>query len=147
MITLKFKKLDEKAIIPQRQTPQSAGVDLCACLEEDVVINPSQIVKIPTKLSVEPSQSDCVLLIFARSGLAIKSGIALANSVGVVDSDYRGEICVGLINHSDKPFTVCHGMRIAQLAVMPCMFPVCEQVQDISQTERGEGGFGSTGIM
>lgn len=144
---LKFKKLDERAIIPQRQTKLSAGVDLFACLESDVVINPSQIVKIPTKLSVEPSQKDCVLLIFARSGLAIKNGIALANSVGVVDSDYRGEICVGLINHSNEPFTVCHGMRIAQLVVMPCEFAQCVEAQDISETERGEGGFGSTGIM
>ena len=144
---LKFKKLDERAIIPQRQTKLSAGVDLCACLESDVVINPSQIVKIPTKLSVEPSQEKCVLLIFARSGLAVKNGIALANSVGVVDSDYRGEICVGLINHSNEPFTVCHGMRIAQLVVMPCVFAQCVEAQDISETERGEGGFGSTGIM
>lgn len=142
-----FKKLDEKAIIPQRQTPQSAGVDLCACLENDVVIKPGEIAKIPTKLSVEPSEKDCVLLIFARSGLAVKNGITLANSVGVVDSDYRGEICIGLVNLGNADFTVTHGMRIAQLVVMPCAFADCISVENLSQTQRGEGGFGSTGVM
>lgn len=146
-MTLKFLKLDEKAIIPNRQTAQSAGVDLCACLESDVVINPGEIVKIPTKLSVEPDEPKCVLLVFARSGLATKSGITLANSVGVVDSDYRGEICVPLINQSKEAFTVCHGMRIAQLVAMPCIFANCVEVEKISQTLRGTGGFGSTGIV
>ncbi len=146
-MTLNFLKLDEKAVIPSRQTKQSAGVDLCACLENDVVINPGEIVKISTKLSVEPDNGDCVLLIFGRSGLATKNGITLANSVGVVDSDYRGEICVTLINQSKEPFTVCHGMRIAQLVVMPCVFANCAEVDKISETERGTGGFGSTGLM
>ena len=144
MSTLKIMKVRENAIISKRATEGSAGIDLCACIDEPITIAAGEIVKIPTGIA-SSIPVDCVSLIFARSGLAVKEGIALANSVGVVDSDYRGEIIVGLINHSKKDYTINPGDRIAQLVVMPvCLLPV-EVVDSLDSTERGDGGFGSTG--
>ncbi|MBE6850599.1 MAG: dUTP diphosphatase [Ruminococcus sp.] len=146
-MTLFFKKLRENAILPMRATPQSAGVDLCACLEDTVEIPPGGTVRIPTGLAVQPSKEDVALLIYPRSGLASKYGITLANAVGVVDSDYRGEIQVPLHNLSTIPFMVENGMRIAQLVVTPVLFADVEQVNELDETQRGSGGFGSSGMI
>ena len=143
---LLFKKLDEKAVIPQRQTPYSAGYDLCACTDGAVVINTGETVKIHTGLSAElEGEKNAVLLIYARSSLASKFGIVPANCVGVVDWDYRGELIVALHNSGREDFTVNNGDRIAQLVITPVFTPEVEEVDDLSDTERGAGGFGSTG--
>lgn len=144
-MTLYFKKLKESAILPQRATPLSAGVDLCACLDAPVELKPGSTVLIPTGLAVQPSETDVALLIYPRSGLATKHGITLANAVGVVDSDYRGEIGVALHNLGAEPFFVEHGMRIAQLVVTPVIFAETVQTDELDETERGSGGFGSSG--
>lgn len=142
---LTFCKLRDKAAIPQRATTGSAGMDLCACLDEPVTLLPHEIRLIPTGLSAAPERSDVMLMICARSGLASKHGIALANGVGIVDADYRGEICVALINQSDTAFTVTDGLRIAQLIVIPVILPDICEADTLPETERGSGGFGSTG--
>ncbi len=143
---LTFKKLKENAVIPQRATSGSAGLDLCACIDAPVEILPGGIALIPTGLSAQPERTDTALMIYPRSGLASRYGVALANCVGVVDSDYRGEICVPLINHGNAPFIVENGMRIAQLVVTPVILPEIEVSTSLSDTERGCGGFGSTGL-
>ena len=146
---LLIKKLNENAVIPQRQTPYSAGYDLCACIdgeEKAVTIKAGTTEKIHTGLSAElEGEKNAVLLIYARSSLASKFGIAPANCVGVVDWDYRGELIVALHNSSAEDFTVNHGDRIAQLVISPIFTPEVEEVSDLSDTERGAGGFGSTG--
>ncbi len=143
---LLFQKCREGASLPTRATPYSAGMDLTACLDAPVTIEAGQRALIPTGLKAAPAQNDVVLLIYARSGLAIKHGITMANCVGVVDADYRGEICVPLLNVSDTAFTVEHGMRIAQLVVTPVVLPECELTDSLPDTQRGTGGFGSTGM-
>lgn len=142
---LKIKKLNEKAVIPKQATAGSAGMDLCACLDNDVTIKPGDIKMIPTGLSVAPDTDQCALLIYARSGLASKHGIAPANCVGVVDSDYRGEIKVALINHGKEDFVVTNEMRVAQLIMTPVIVPEITEVSELDETERNTGGFGSTG--
>lgn len=146
MSVLRIKKLRENAMIPRRATSGSAGMDLYACLEADVTIEPRGTAVIPTGIAIELESPDYVAYIYARSGLAIKSGIAPANCVGVIDSDYRGEVCVGLANRLDTPFTVRHGDRIAQLVIAPVILPDIEVVGELTDTQRGAGGFGSTGI-
>ena len=143
---LLFQKLKENAVLPQRATPQSAGADLCACLDAPVVIAPNETVMIPLGLCCQPSESECAMLVFPRSGLASKYGITLANAVGVVDADYRGEWFVPLHNIGQKEFTVTHGMRIAQLVVMPVLFPEIAEIAKVNSTERGANGFGSSGL-
>ena len=123
----------------------AAGMDLCACMDEPVTIAPRQIVSLPTGIAIALPSADYVALVFARSGLGIKHGVALANGVGVIDSDYRGEIRVGLVNQSDVPYTIQPGDRVAQLAVMPVVQAQLEWVETLDETERGAGGFGSTG--
>lgn len=142
---LLFQKLRENAVLPVRATPQSAGADLCACLDAPVTIQPGETVMIPLGLTCQPTETDVALLIFPRSGLASKKGITLANAVGVVDSDYRGEWHVPLHNIGTAPFTVEHGMRVAQLVVVPVLFPEMEETDRVDTTERGAGGFGSSG--
>ncbi|MCQ2408473.1 MAG: dUTP diphosphatase [Oscillospiraceae bacterium] len=142
---LTFCKLRDKAVIPRRATAGSAGMDLCACLDEPVTLQPHEIRLIPTGLSAAPERSDVMLMICARSGLASKHGIALANGVGIVDADYRGEICIALINQSNSAFTVTDGLRIAQLIVTPVILPDICEADTLPETERGSGGFGSTG--
>ena len=142
---LKIKKLNEKAVMPKQATKGSAGMDLSACLDEDVVIKPGEIKMIPTGISAAPDTDECALLIYARSGLACKHGIAPANCVGVVDSDYRGEIKVALINHGNEDFVVTNEMRIAQLVMTPVIIPQILEVSELDETERNSGGFGSTG--
>lgn len=143
---LLIKKLKENASVPERQTQYSAGYDLCACLDAPVTIKAGTTEKIPTGISAEiEGTKDVVLLIYARSSLAAKNGIAPANCVGVVDWDYRGEIIVALHNSSKNDFTVNGGDRIAQLVITPVFTPETEVVEELSDTQRGKGGFGSTG--
>ncbi len=140
-----FTKLRPNARAPQRATAQSAGYDLCACLDAPYTLQPGQAYAVPTGLSFDPECDDVGLFIFARSGLGAKHGIALANGVGVVDADYRGEVRVSLRNFSDTPYVVQDGDRIAQLVVLPIRTPAFFEADALSETDRGSGGFGSTG--
>lgn len=144
MEKMKIKKLREDAVLPERKTPGSAGYDLCACIAGEFTIEPGELAIFPTGLAAEIPQG-CAGMIFTRSGLGVKHGVAVANGVGVIDSDYRGEIHVGLRNSSQTPYTVRPGERIAQLIVMPVCLPEVEEAEELSQTQRGEAGFGSTG--
>ena len=144
---VKVKKLKENAVVPKRATAGSAGADLYACIDEPVVIGPSQLVKIPTGIAIELQRADLGAFLFARSGLGVKYGITLSNGVGVVDSDYRGEICVGLCNVSDKPYTIQPGERVAQMVIMPVLLADFIEADELSDTQRGAGGFGSSGKM
>ncbi len=133
------------APLPEYQSEFSAGADLCACIDEPITIEPHCRALIPSGFAIEPQTKACGAFIFARSGLASKKGICLANSVGVVDSDYRGEIKVALLNTSNESYTVEPFERIAQLVFMPievAQFIVSDELED---TQRGSGGFGSTG--
>ena len=138
------KKLKENAILPTYGSLEAAGADLYACLEEPVVVEPGASVFVPTGLAMELPKGYAGL-IYARSGLACKRGLAPANKVGVIDSDYRGEFIVVLHNHSNQPETVCHGERIAQLVITPVVTPGFVQVDELNDTQRSAGGFGSTG--
>ena len=141
---MRVKKLRENAIIPTYGSPDAAGADLYACLEADVTIEPGKTVFIPTGLAMEVPK--CYAgLIYARSSMGTKRGLAPANKVGVVDSDYRGEVMVALHNHGQQPQVVAHGERIAQLLVTPVLAPAFEECDDLTDTQRGAGGFGSTG--
>lgn len=142
---IKFKKLRENAVIPKRSTAGSAGLDLCACIDEPITLDGGCHKLIPTGLAVVLESDGLAAMVFARSGLAIKHGIGLLNGVGVVDSDYRGEICVGVINQFDGSYTIQPGERIAQLVVMPVSNAPAVEVTELDETQRGAGGFGSTG--
>lgn len=144
METVKIKKLNDMAIIPKKAHDDDAGFDLYAAIPDSVVIHPHKTILIGTGISVELPKNTFGA-IFARSGLAFKSGLAPANKVGVVDCNYRGEVCVALHNHSDMPKEVSPGERIAQMVVMPYVNVSLELAEDLSDTDRGEGGFGSTG--
>ena len=144
-MVLKIKKLNENAVIPKTATGGSAGMDLYACLDSDITLAPGQRALIPTGIAIALESNAYVAYIYARSGLAIKSGITLSNCVGVVDSDYRGEVKVGLINLSDSEYTVKNGDRIAQMVIAPVIMADIEEVSELDETERAEGGFGSTG--
>ena len=138
-------KIGSDIPLPFYATPGSAAMDLHACMEAAVVIPAGGRKVIPTGIAIALPSAEYVALVFARSGLGIKHGIALSNGVGVIDSDYRGEIRVGLTNLSDTPYTVQPGDRIAQLAVMPVVQAELERVDSLDDTGRGTGGFGSTG--
>ena len=138
------KKLQDKAILPTYGSKAAAGADLYACIDEDVTIAAGQTVMIPTGLAMEIPDG-CAGLVFARSSLGTKRGLAPANKVGVIDSDYRGQIYVALHNHGTQAQTIFHGDRIAQLLIMPVFTPGFEEVQTLQDTQRGQGGFGSTG--
>lgn len=144
---LLVKKISEKAILPSRKTDGSAGFDISACIDAPIKINPSEIVKIPTGIAIKPSEENIALLAFPRSGLASKYGITLANSVGVIDSDYRGEISIPLINNSEKTFIIEPQMRIAQIVIIPIIIPNIIESDLNDDTERGKKGFGSTGLF
>ena len=145
MSILKVKKLREGAKLPYRATPGSAGMDLYACIDAPVTVQPHEIAVIPTGISIELDSPDTAAFIYARSGLAIKHGLAPANCVGVVDSDYRGEVCVGLVNQIGEPFTIEPGDRIAQMVIAPVLRPRIVEADELGDTERGAGGVGSTG--
>ena len=146
MITadVKIKKLSPDAIIPTYGSSDAAGADLYALIDEPVTIEPGKTYLVKTGIAMEIPEGYAGL-IYARSGLATKRGLAPANKVGVVDSDYRGEIMVSLHNHSDIPQTIKKGERIAQLVITPYLRGVFNEVGELSDTVRGEGGFGSTG--
>lgn len=141
-----FKKLRENASVPVRATEYSAGYDLCSASSGDIVIPAGEIRMIPIGLAASPERNDIALLVFPRSGLASKYGITLANSVGVIDADYRGEIMVPLINHGKEKFTVTEGMRIAQLVITPVLSQEWTEAECLDETDRSSGGFGSSGI-
>lgn len=142
---LNFCKLSEKVCIPKRATSGSAGMDLCACIDEEITLNPGSLVRIPCGIAISIPSNEYAAFIFARSGLGVKYGVTLSNGVGVVDSDYRGEICVGLCNVGNEPYTITPGERVAQMVIMRVeTFPLVE-VKNLDSTERGTGGFGSTG--
>lgn len=145
METLKIKKVNENAVIPHRATKGSAGLDLCACIDEPLTLGGGETALIPTGLAIALPSAQYGAFIFARSGLSIKHGIGLLNAVGVIDSDYRGEIKVGVINQVKEPYTIQPGERIAQLVVMPVSTMPVEEAESLDETERGAGGFGSTG--
>lgn len=143
-----FHKLTPDAVIPSRATAESAGFDLSVCSETPVTIEPGKTVLVHTGVAVVLPMGTAGM-VYPRSGLASKHGIDLANCVGVIDSDYRGELMVPLHNHSDQPFTVSGGDRIAQMVVTPVILPEVEEIpidEPMPESERGEGGFGSTGL-
>jgi dUTP pyrophosphatase len=142
---LKIKKLRPNAKIPQPATAGSAGMDLYACLDECVTLAPGELKIIPTGFAIELPDSGCAAFLYARSGLGVKHGICLSNGVGVIDSDYRGEICVGLCNVSDKPYVIEPFERVAQMVIAPVFVPTVTETDTLSETIRGAGGFGSTG--
>lgn len=144
-MNLKIKLLSPDVPLPRYATPGAAAMDLTACLDAPVTIAPRALVRIPTGVAIALPGPEYVALVFARSGLGVKHGISLANGVGVIDSDYRGEIQVGLTNLSDTPYTIQPGDRIAQLAVMPVVQANVIPVDELDETSRGTGGFGSTG--
>lgn len=141
---VRLKKLSEKAVVPTYGSEFSAGADLYACLDVAVTIEPGQTHMIPTGLAAEIPEGYAGL-IYARSGLASKKGLAPANKVGVVDSDYRGEFMVALHNHSNVPAQVEPGERIAQMVITPFLKAEFTVTEELSDTVRGAGGFGSTG--
>lgn len=142
---LKIKRLREDAKLPKRATEGSAGMDLSACIDEPKVIKPGDLVLIPTGIAIELPSAKYVAYIFARSGLGIKHGVCLSNGVGVIDSDYRGEVCVGLCNVSKEEYTIAPGERIAQMVISPVSLMPVEEAEELTDTDRGAGGFGSTG--
>ncbi len=144
MEKIAVKKLREGATLPTFGSPEAAGADLYACLESDLTIGPGQTAFVPTGLAMELPRGYAGL-IYARSGLACKRGLAPANKVGVVDSDYRGEFIVALHNHGTQAQTVSNGERIAQLVVTPVLIAEYVEAENLSETSRGTGGFGSTG--
>ena len=144
MNAIHVKKVRENAELPTYGSVEAAGADLYACLETAVVIQPGETAWIPTGIALEVPKG-CAGLIYARSSLGTKRGLAPANKVGVVDSDYRGEIQVVLYNHGTVPQTVAHGERIAQFIITPVLTPQYMEVSQLADTDRGEGGFGFTG--
>jgi len=141
---IQVKKLKANASLPTRGSAYAAGYDLYACLDKAVTLAPGETVKIGTGLSIAVPEG-YFGAIFARSGLAAKEGLRPANCVGVADSDYRGEYIVALHNDSDVTRTVTPDERIAQLVIMPFLSVTFEEAQTLDETERGKGGFGSTG--
>ena len=142
---LKIKKLPNFVSMPEYKTQGASAMDLVAAIDEDIVIPSGEIKLIPTGIALElPHNTEAQVR--SRSGLAIKSGIAVVNGIGTIDEDYRGEICVGLINHSKSDFTIHRGDRIAQMAIMEVLKPEILIADDLSETSRAAGGFGSTGV-
>ena len=141
---MKIKKLNENAVIPTYGTEYSAGADLYACTEEDITINSGETKLIKTGIAMEIPVGYAGF-IYARSGLASKKGLAPANKVGVIDADYRGEVMVALYNQSNKPQVIAAKERIAQLVIAPFLKVEFEEVDELTETVRGAGGFGSTG--
>lgn len=144
MLPIRVKKLNPKAILPSYESANAAGADLHACIDGTVTIQPGDTVFIPTGLSMEIPVG-CAGFIYARSGISCKKGLAPANKVGVIDSDYRGEFIVALHNHGTEPQTVAEGDRVAQLLIAPVLTPGFFEVESLSDTQRSAGGFGSTG--
>ncbi len=146
MLEVNLKKLNNNAVVPTKGSDYSAGYDLYACLDEEfILIKPGEVVKVPTGIAVE-IPNGYVGLIFARSGLAINKNLAPVNKVGVCDSDYRGEYLVALLNSGKEEVKIKNKDRIAQLVIVPILSVKFKEVASLTETKRGEGGFGSTGI-
>ncbi len=146
MATLRVRKIEPGAFIPSYQSAQAAGLDLAAFVPEgELIIAPGKIALIRTGIAIAvPAGFEAQVR--PRSGLASKHGITLPNSPGTIDADYRGEVLVPLINHGREPFTVAHGLRIAQMVIAPVMHVAVEEATELGSTARGGGGFGSTGM-
>ncbi len=142
--TVRYQKLDSRAVEPKYGSADAAGADLYAIMDAPLTLNPGQTALVHTGLAVE-IPTGFVGLVCARSGLATKRGLAPANKVGVIDADYRGEVMVALHNHGAEAQTIDHGERIAQLVLVPYLTASYQQAEDLSDTDRGAGGFGSTG--
>lgn len=145
MESLKIKKVRENAKLPTRATGGSAGFDLYACIDEPITLNKGDKAVIPTGIALGLDDPHYAAFIHSRSGLAIKHGLALLNSVGVIDSDYRGEVCVGIIKLTEETYTIQPFERVAQMVIKPVELPEIVEVQELDDTDRGAGGFGSTG--
>lgn len=143
-LPVNIKKIKPNATVPTYGSANAAGADLSACIDSDITIASGETILIPTGLSMELPEGYAGL-IYARSGLASKKGLAPANKVGVVDSDYRGEVMVALHNHSNKDAVIEPGERIAQLVITPYLMGIFTEVDALGDTERGSGGFASTG--
>ena len=144
-LTLKIKKLENFVSMPEYKTQGASAMDLVAAIDDDVIIPAGEIRIIPTGIAIElPRNTEAQVR--SRSGMAIKKGIAVVNGIGTIDEDYRGEICVGLINHSKVDFTISRGDRIAQMAIMEVLKPEILVSDELSDTKRADGGFGSTGV-
>ncbi len=142
---LKIKKVSATAILPTRGSVGSAGADLYADIAEPLTLQPGGRALVPTGIAIALPDAGYVAYVFARSGLAIRNGITLSNCVGVIDSDYRGEIKVGLVNQSTESYTLNPGDRFAQLVISPVVIPTMVECDNLDETDRGAGGFGSTG--
>lgn len=146
-VTVAVQRLDhgKDLPLPEIQTDLSAGVDLPAAVEETVILEPGQRMIVPTGLAIAlPAGYEAQVR--PRSGLAIKNGVTVLNSPGTIDADYRGEIGAIMINHGSEPFTIERGMRIAQMVVAPVVTIEWDETESLPETERGAGGFGSTGV-
>ena len=146
-INVKIKLVRPGASLPSKATSGSAAFDVCVWPEAPVTIGVGEIVSLPTGIAMEPDREDVAALMLGRSGLGAKHGITLANSVGLIDSDYRGEMRVTLINRGSAPFVVNPGDRVAQLMFVPVYAAALTLADELGDTERGAGGFGSTGIQ
>ena len=145
MTKILIKKLSKTAIIPKYETQGASGVDISANINEDLTLATNESILVPTGIAVSIPQG-FEIQIRPRSGLAAKKGISVLNTPGTIDADYRGEIKVILINHGNEPFVIRNGDRIAQMVVCPIVQAKFEEVDELSDTERGSGGFGSTGV-
>jgi len=146
-INVKMKIVRPGASLPSKATSGSAAFDVCVWPDAPVTIGVGEIVSLPTGIAMEPDREDVAALMLGRSGLGAKHGITLANSVGLIDSDYRGEMRVTLINRGSAPFVVNPGDRVAQLMFVPVYAAALTLADELGDTERGAGGFGSTGIQ
>ena len=145
MSKIRVKKLHPNAILPTYGSSNAAGADLYACIDSPITVNPHECVKFPTGIAIALPSDLYGAFIFARSGLSVNHGLAPANCVGVVDSDYRGEVIVGLVNQFSQPYTVEPGERIAQMVIMPVSLMPVQECDTLDETDRGAGGFGSSG--
>ena len=145
MDQLKIKLLRDNAKLPLRATSGSAAYDIYSANTKDIVLAPGEYKAVPSGIAISLPSNEYVALVFSRSGHGAKFGVSLSNSVGVIDSDYRGELTVGLINHGKEPFKICAGDRIAQLMIIKLADLALTRVDVLDDAERGEGGFGSTG--
>ena len=144
MTKILIKKVNEKAVIPKYETPGASGLDLVACIENKIVIKSGEKSLVPTGIAVSIPEG-YEFQVRPRSGLAVKKSISVLNTPGTIDSDYRGEIKVILVNFGDVPFEITNGLRIAQMILCPIVKATLEEVDNLESTERGTGGFGSTG--
>lgn len=144
-LTVHYKVLDSRAKVPAYATAGAAAADLCAVLDQPLTLAPMQRALVPTGLAIQLPGPEAVALIYARSGLSIKHGLCLANGVGVIDSDYRGELKVPMINLGGEAYTIQPGERVAQLCIAPVFTAAFLPAEQLDETARGAGGFGSTG--